>query len=83
MATVVSVIGWLGCVLFPADILQLFGLRNPAYLEFGIRCMRIFLLGLLVAGFQVVSAQYYLASGQAVKAMVLSILRPLLLMAPK
>lgn len=32
--------------------------------------------------FQVVSSQYYLATGQAVKAMLLSILRPLMLMVP-
>ena len=82
VATVVSVIGWLGCVLFPAQILRLFGMSDPAYLEFGIRCMRVFLLGMLVAGFQVVSSQYYLATGQAIKAMLLSILRPLLLMVP-
>lgn len=82
IATVVSVIGWLGCVLFPAKILQLFGMSDPTYLHFGIRCMRIFLAGMLVAGFQVVSSQYYLATGQAIKAMALSILRPLLLMIP-
>lgn len=82
VATVVSVVGWLGCVLFPTQILWLFGMSDPAYLEFGIRCMRVFLLGMLVAGFQVVSSQYYLATGQAVKAMLLSILRPLLLMVP-
>lgn len=81
-ATIVSVVGWLGCVLFPADILRLFGMSDPAYLEFGIGCMRVFLLGMLVAGFQVVSSQYYLATGQALKAMALSILRPLLLMVP-
>lgn len=42
--------------------------------------MRIFLPGMLVAGFQVVSSQYYLATGQAIKAIALSIFRPLLLM---
>ena len=82
VATATSVVGWLGCVLFPAQILRLFGVSDPTYLEFGIRCMRVFLLGMLVAGFQVVSSQYYLATGQAIKAMLLSILRPLLLMVP-
>lgn len=81
-ATAVSVIGWLGCAVFPAPILRLFGMSEPAYMEFGIRCMRIFLMGMLVAGFQVVSSQYYLATGQSIKAMVLSILRPILLMIP-
>lgn len=81
-ATVVSVIGWLICELFPAEILQIFGMNEPASMAFGIKCMRIFLSGLVFAGFQVVSAQYYLAAGQAVKAMLLSILRPLLLMVP-
>ncbi len=82
IATVVSVVGWLGCILFPAQILRMFGMSDPTYLEFGIRCMRIFLMGMLVAGFQVVSSQYYLATGQAIKAMLLSVLRPLLLMIP-
>lgn len=81
-ASAVSVLGWLGCEAFPAGILQLFGMDEPAYLAFGVRCMRIFLFGMFAAGFQVVSAQYYLATGQAVKAMALSILRPLLLMIP-
>lgn len=82
IATVVSVVGWLGCILFPAQILRMFGMSDPTYLEFGIRCMRIFLMGMLVAGFQVVPSQYYLATGQAIKAMLLSVLRPLLLMIP-
>lgn len=81
-ATVVSVIGWLICELFPAEILQIFGTNEPASMAFGIKCMRISLFGLAFTGFQVVSAQYYLAAGQAVKAMLLSILRPLLLMVP-
>lgn len=81
-ATVVSLIGWLCCELFPSGILQLFGMDAPAYMEFGIRCMRVFLFGMAAAGFQVVSSQYYLATGQAVKAMALAILRPVLLMIP-
>ena len=82
IATVVSILGWAACELFPAGILQLFGMNEPVYLEFAVRCMRIFLFGMAAAGFQVVSAQYYLATGQAVKAMLLSVLRPLLLMLP-
>lgn len=45
VATAVSVVGWLGCVLLPAQILRLFGMSDPAYLEFGIRCMRVFSAG--------------------------------------
>lgn len=82
IATVVSVIGWLACELFPVGILRLFGMNEPVYLEFAVRCMRIFLFGMFAAGFQVVSSQYYLATGQAIKAMLLSVLRPLLLMIP-
>lgn len=36
VATVVSVIGWLVCVLFPAQILRLFGMGDPAYLKSGV-----------------------------------------------
>ncbi len=81
-ASLFSVLGWLACQAFPAGILRLFGMDDPAYMAFGTRCMRIFLLGMLTAGVQVVSSQYYLATGQAWKAMLLSILRPLLLMVP-
>ena len=81
-ASVFAVLGWLVCEVFPVGMLQLFGMDEPAYMEFGVRCMRIFLLGMLTAGVQVVSSQYYLATGQAWKAMLLSILRPLLLMVP-
>lgn len=82
VASIVSIGGWLCCELFPSGILQLFGMDEPAYMAFGTQCMRIFLFGMVVAGFQVVSSQYYLATGQAVKALLLSILRPLLLMIP-
>jgi putative MATE family efflux protein len=80
-ATVVSVVGWLGCAVFPAEILGLFGMHDPAYLEFGIRCMRIFLLAWL---WRLPGRNLPVLSGdrQAVKAMALSILRPLLLMVP-
>lgn len=81
-ATVISLIGWIGCEVFPAGLLRVFGISAPAYMEFGIRCMRIFLFGMAAAGFQIVTSQYYLASGQAMKAMLLSVLRPLLLMIP-
>lgn len=42
-ATVVSLVRWLYYELFPSGILWLFGMDAPAYMEFGIRCMRVFL----------------------------------------
>jgi len=81
-ATVVSVGSWMVCEIFPAGILGIFGLHESVYLDFAVRCMRIYLLGMGTAGFQIVASNYYQASGQVVKAMVFSVLRPLILTVP-
>lgn len=81
-ATAVAVTGWLICELFPAPILGIFGLNDPAYLSFAVRSMRIFMLAMFSVGFQVITANYFLAVGQPLKSLVLVILRPVLLMIP-
>lgn len=82
IGTVVSVIGWLLCVLFPAPILGIFGLNEPEYIEFAIRSLRICFLGMFTVGFQVITANFFLAIGQSIKSLVLSVLRPVLITIP-
>lgn len=81
-ATVISVIGCLVCQLFPAQILKVFGSADANFTDFAIKCMRIYMLGVFAAGFQVVSTSYFQATGQPMKASVLSMLRQLLLLIP-
>lgn len=81
-ATIVSVIGWIACQLFPGPILSLFGTQDITFTNFAIRCLRIYMLGIFTAGFQVVSTSYFQSTGQPLKASILSMLRQLLLLIP-
>ena len=82
IATVLSVAGWLACQLIPDLILALFGSSEAEFTNFAVKCMRIYMLGIFTAGFQVVSTSYFQATGQPFKASVLSMLRQLILLIP-
>lgn len=82
IATMVSVIGCLLCQLFPHQILKLFGSADSNFTDFAVRCLRIYMIGVFTAGFQVVSTSYFQATGQPFKASVLSMLRQLLVLIP-
>lgn len=82
VATGVSIVGWALCLTIPHIILQLFGTTDANFSEFAVKCMRIYLMGIFCAGFQVVSTSYFQATGQPLKASVLSMLRQLILLIP-
>lgn len=81
-ATISITAGWVICQTIPHLILQLFGGGNAQFNEFAAKCMRIYLGGIFCAGFQIVSTNYFQATGQPVKASLLSILRQLVLLVP-
>ncbi len=81
-ATIISVAGWLMCLLIPGIILSVFGTENELFRTFSIKCLRIFMAGIFTAGFQIVATSYFQATGQAVKASILSMLRQLILLIP-
>lgn len=82
IATVISIIGWMACQIFPRQILAVFGSADSNFTEFAVKCLRIYMMGIFAAGFQVVSTSYFQATGQPMKASVLSMLRQLLLLIP-
>ena len=81
-ATIAILAGWVFCQTCPNLILQLFGGGGDTFNEFAVRCMRVYLGGIFCAGFQIVSTNYFQATGQPFKASVLSMLRQLLLLIP-
>lgn len=82
MATAVSVVGWLGCQLFPELILSLFGTQDAEFTAFAAKCLRIYMLGIFTSGYQVVTTSYFQSTGQPLKASVLSLLRQMILLIP-
>lgn len=82
VATIVSVIGWIACITIPHILLRIFGTEDASFTNFAEKCMRVFLSGIFCAGFQIVSTSYFQATGQPLKASVLSMMRQLILLIP-
>ncbi len=82
IATSVTIIGWVLCETIPDTILLLFGKENPVFTEFAVRSMRIYLGGIFAAGMQIATTSYYQATGQPLKANIMSLLRQILLLIP-
>ncbi|MEG1301790.1 MAG: MATE family efflux transporter, partial [Erysipelotrichaceae bacterium] len=81
-ASVVSCIGLALCFLFPEQILMVFGTQDAKFNEFAKQCMQIYMLGIFTAGFQITATSYFQATGQPLKASILSMLRQLILLIP-
>lgn len=75
-------IGWIACQLFPYQIISVFGNEGSQFTEFAVKCLRIYLFCIFCAGFQIISTTYFQATGQPLKASILSMLRQLLLLIP-
>lgn len=82
IATGSILIGWAVCQLAPHLVLSLFGKENQTFTDFAVHCLRIYLGGIFCAGFQIVSTNYFQATGQPLKASLLSMLRQLILLIP-
>ena len=82
-ATLITLIGWSCCMFIPHVILQIFGSGSTSgFLTFATDCMRIFLGGVFTAGFQIISTSYFQATGQPLKASILSLMRQFILLLP-
>ncbi|NLK37871.1 MAG: MATE family efflux transporter [Epulopiscium sp.] len=82
LATAFSIVGWIGCVFFPHVIMKLFGSQEPEFFSFAILSMKTFMFGIFTSGGQIISTAYFQATGQALKASILSLLRQVLLLIP-
>jgi MATE efflux family protein len=82
VSTIVSVVGWVACVAFPQYIIAIFGNENAQFTSFAVMCLRIYMFGIFTSGFQMVTTSYFQATGQALKASVLSMLRQLIVLIP-
>jgi putative MATE family efflux protein len=84
-ATVITTIGFLLTQLFPAQLYQLFISKEGNIIEIlkiGIPGMRIYLAMFPIVGLQVVSSNYFQATGRPKHAMLLSLSRQVLVLIP-
>ncbi len=81
-ALMVTILGWVMCQSIPHILLRLFENSDSTFMYFGVRCMRIYMGGVFVAGLQIVTTNYFQATGQPLKANFMSMLRQVILLIP-
>lgn len=81
-ATIIAIIMWALVHIFPAQIVELFGITDSTLHDFTIFVLRIQLIMLPVVGFQIVGSNYFQATGQPSKSIFLSLTRQILFLIP-
>ena len=71
LATVLIFLCWIICQLMPETIISIFGDDNASFSDFAVKCLRIYLFCIFCAGFQIVSTNYFQATGQPHNASVI------------
>ena len=74
--------GFLILQLFPRQIISLFGTGDELYFEFAVRFLRIYLLMLPLNGVQMISSNFFSATGKPAVGAFLSLSRQVLLTIP-
>jgi putative MATE family efflux protein len=82
IATTVCIAGFLGVILYSADIVGLFNVEDRQFIALGGRALKIAVLMLPLNGFQVVSWAYFQAVGKPKQAMILTLTKQILFVIP-
>ncbi|MCD8004692.1 MAG: MATE family efflux transporter [Oscillospiraceae bacterium] len=76
----ITIISMIGFQVFPAEIMSVFGEDDPLYIEFSIKCFRIFLMAVILMGFQMSIGFFFQSVGKAKLATAATMSRQLVLM---
>lgn len=81
-ATVLGLLMWGIVHLFPEAIVNVFGITHEGLVDFTVFALKVQLFMLPFVGFQIVGANYFQATGQPVKSIVLSLTRQIIFLVP-
>lgn len=81
-ATVLGTLLWVLVLVFPHEIVNFFGIRDDALRDFTAFALNVQLVMLPFVGFQIVSSNYFQATGQPMKSIILSLTRQVLFLIP-
>lgn len=81
-STLVMGMGTLVFQLFPDSIVGIFGSESELYQEFAVKSLRIFLLLILLNGFQLCTGTFFQAVGKPVQATLISLSRQVIFLLP-
>ncbi|SHI06976.1 MATE family efflux transporter [Sporanaerobacter acetigenes] len=81
-ATIISSTGFIITQTIPEKLIGLFGKNEKELIEVGSKALRIYLSMLPIIGVQVISSNYFQATGKPKQAMILSLSRQVLVLIP-
>ncbi len=81
-ATSIALLMWVSVHAWPVQIVSAFGISDESLREFTIFALKVQLLMLPVVGFQIIGANYFQATGQPVRSIILSMSRQILFLIP-
>ena len=81
-ATGIAVLMFAIVHIWPAQIVNMFGITDEGLVTFTIFALKVMLFMLPVVGFQIVGANYFQATGQPMKSSLLSLSRQILFLVP-
>jgi len=81
-ASAVALVGFVGAMCFPSQVIRLFNRDDEALVAMGSHAMRVCLIMLPMVGIQVVGASYFQAVGKPGRALILSLSRQVLILIP-
>lgn len=81
-STIILVAAFLVFQIFPEQIISIFGKESDLYVEFAVKCFRIYLLACFVTGAGGVTNIFFQSIGKPVPAALLSLTRQIILLIP-
>jgi putative MATE family efflux protein len=81
-AEIIAVIAFIGFQCFPVQIISIFGKEGELYNQFAKECFRIFLLVVILNGFQTVAGLFAQSIGHPIKAAAMSLSRQIVFLVP-
>ena len=81
-ATVLGTFMWLLVHLFPEAIVSAFGITHEGLMDFTVFALKVQLFMLPIVGFQIVGSNYFQATGQPLKSIILSLTRQIIFLVP-
>lgn len=81
-ATLIGVLIWVVIHLFPDPIVRVFGISEGALVDFTVFALKVQLFMLPFIGFQIVGSNYFQATGQPLKSVILTLTRQILFLLP-
>lgn len=82
ISTIICILAFLIAQFFPMSIIKIFGSESDLYNEFAVKCMRIYLGLIPLAGIQIFSGIFFQALGYPVQSSVLSLSKQIIFQIP-